>query len=252
MTNDWEDENDDDLTNEAVERFEAMLENQRSAYFDAEEFELIIDYYFQQNNMKRSREAVDLALAQHPDDVEIRIKDGYYHAKTGNHQKAIDIYTKAVEELDEDDRGEMYYAIGYEYHSLEQFDKAILYYRMALEDNPQDTEVWSALGDLYRTTDRLEEAIEMYEYVLAIDPTHLWANMHLANSYYDLDRFQEAIDSLNEALAHGVDTAMLHASLGDCHKEMVALWILAGIYFLLTCFVYMFEIRKAVGRSILN
>ncbi len=42
------------------------------------------------------------------------------------------------------------------------------------------------------------------------------------------------------------------ASLGDCHQELLALWILAGIYFLLSCFMYMLEIRKAVGRSILR
>lgn len=42
------------------------------------------------------------------------------------------------------------------------------------------------------------------------------------------------------------------ASLGDCHEELMMLWVLAGVYFLLSCFMYMFEIRKAVGRSILN
>ena len=42
------------------------------------------------------------------------------------------------------------------------------------------------------------------------------------------------------------------ASLGDCHREMLAIWILAGCYFLLSCLMYMFEIRKAVGRTILN
>lgn len=218
---DWnEEENDDDLTKEAVERFEEMLKSRRTTYFDADEFDLIIEYYLKQNNLERSREAVNLALEQHPDDLDIRIKNGYFNATTGNHQEAIDIYTQALDELEEDKRGEMYYAIGYEYHSMGMANKAIEYYHMALEENPQDTEVWSALGDLFRGMDRLEDAIEMYEYVLAIDPTHLWANMHLANSYYDLDRFQEAIDSLNEAIAHGVDTAMVHASLGDCHYRL--------------------------------
>lgn len=42
------------------------------------------------------------------------------------------------------------------------------------------------------------------------------------------------------------------ASLGDCQTEIMALWILAAIYFLLSCLIYMFEIRKAVGRTIFN
>lgn len=42
------------------------------------------------------------------------------------------------------------------------------------------------------------------------------------------------------------------ASLGDCRQELMALWILAAIYFLLSCLLYMAEIRKAVGRSVLS
>ena len=49
-----------------------------------------------------------------------------------------------------------------------------------------------------------------------------------------------------------VRIAGMGASLGDCHDEIFALWTLAGIYFLLACFVYMYEIRKTVGRSLLN
>ena len=42
------------------------------------------------------------------------------------------------------------------------------------------------------------------------------------------------------------------ASLGDCRQEIIMLWILTAFYFLLSCFLYMFEIRKAVGRTVLN
>ena len=287
--NSWEEENNDE-TGEAVSRFEDMLENQRPTYFDAEEFELIIDYYIQNNNLKRSRQAVDLALSQHPDDINLRIKNarqflvendpkkafelldqmeinyeepdyfltlGSCYAALGKHQKAIDTYTTALSYFDEDEKSELYHAIGFEYQGLGFFNKAIEFYKKSLdiptddalynntygdlincyittgqtdqaiayfkqriEEDPHEAESWSALGDIYRRLDRLEEAAEMYEYVLAIDPTHIWANMHLANSYYDLNRFHEAIDSLNEAMAHGLETSMIHASLGDCHYRL--------------------------------
>ena len=42
------------------------------------------------------------------------------------------------------------------------------------------------------------------------------------------------------------------ASMGDCHFELQRMWILTGIYFLLTWLIYYFEIRKAVGRSVLD
>ena len=159
--NSWE-ENDDELTSEAVSRFEDMLENQRPTYFDAEEFEMIIDYYMQNNNLKRSRQAVDLALAQHPDDINLKIKNArqflvendpkkafdlldqmevndeepdYYltlgscYAALGKHQKAIDTYTAALSYFDEDEKGELYHAIGFEYQNLGALNKAIEYYK---------------------------------------------------------------------------------------------------------------------------
>ena len=42
------------------------------------------------------------------------------------------------------------------------------------------------------------------------------------------------------------------ASLGDCNYELTRLWILTGVYFLLSWFFYYFEIRRAVGRTVLE
>ena len=50
--------------------------------------------------------------------------------------------------------------------------------------------------------------------------------------------------------ADGVFVAGCH--MGDCHYELTRLWILTGVYFLLSWFVYLFEIRRSVGRTILK
>lgn len=284
----WEEE--DDVTKEAVTRFEEMLEAQRSCYFDAEEFELIIDYYVQHDDLQRSRQAVDIAVEQHPGDSSLKIKNArqylvenhpekalellqetedshddpdYYltlggcYAALGKPRTAIDTYLKALPFFEEDEKSELYHAIGFSYQELYQFHNAIPYYKKSLEtatdpfyfsgtmselaecyvksgtfdegieylrqrieENPHEVDSWSAMGDIYRLTEQLDQAIDMYEFALAIDPTNLQANMNLANVYYDLNRFKEAIDSLHEALSHHVNTAMLHTSLGDCHYRM--------------------------------
>lgn len=286
--NDWEE--DDDITKDAVKRFEDMLEQHSSSYFDAEEFEMIIDYYMQNDDLQRSHLAVDLAIEQHPDDINLRIKDarqkllennvkkalailedteinydepdyfltlGSCYAAMGRSEDAIKTYKKALHYFDEDEKSELYNALGLENENLHRYDEAIAYYKKAIancyddhdlingcnglvnccikgerfdegvhffnqriEDNPQQIVYWASLGDLFRRTNHLEDAIEMYEYVLAIEPTDLWANIHLANSYYDLNRFQEAIDSLKEALNHGLHNAMIYTSLGDCNYRM--------------------------------
>ncbi len=49
-----------------------------------------------------------------------------------------------------------------------------------------------------------------------------------------------------------VRISTMGASLGDMRTELFALWLLAAIYFLLSCLMYMREIRRAVGRTILE
>lgn len=49
-----------------------------------------------------------------------------------------------------------------------------------------------------------------------------------------------------------VRAASMGASLGDIHREVMALWYQAGVYFLLACLMYTWEIRRAVGRTVLE
>ena len=42
------------------------------------------------------------------------------------------------------------------------------------------------------------------------------------------------------------------ATLGDIHHEVMAMWYQAGFYFLLACLIYTWEIRRAVGRTVLG
>lgn len=42
------------------------------------------------------------------------------------------------------------------------------------------------------------------------------------------------------------------ATLGDVRPELTALWIQTGLYFLLSCLLYMRDIRHAVGRTVLS
>ena len=244
--NSWE-ENDDELTSEAVSRFEDMLENQRPTYFDAEEFEMIIDYYMQNNNLKRSRQAVDLALAQHPDDINLKIKNArqflvendpkkafdlldqleindeepdYYltlgscYAALGKHQKAIDTYTAALSYFDEDEKGELYHAIGFEYQNLGALNKAIEYYKKSLNVDAEDLQNNNSIIDLincFILTDRVEEGIAYFNQRIEENPQEAESWSALGDLYRRTDRLEEAIEMYEYVLA--IDPTHLWANM---------------------------------------
>ena len=49
-----------------VKRFEDMLGSNKPLYFDVEEFEDIIEFYIDNNNLNHANKAIEIALEQHP------------------------------------------------------------------------------------------------------------------------------------------------------------------------------------------
>ena len=54
---------EDNEMEKAIEKYETMLKNHEATYFDSEEFEYIIDHYTQHNQLKNSRQAVEIAIS---------------------------------------------------------------------------------------------------------------------------------------------------------------------------------------------
>ncbi|MBK6752904.1 MAG: hypothetical protein IPG69_04795 [Flavobacteriales bacterium] len=61
---------EDDRT-EYVQRFEDMLSRNDHYFFDVEEFELIIEHYLDNNDLKKARQVLDYARQQHPGSVDL-------------------------------------------------------------------------------------------------------------------------------------------------------------------------------------
>ena len=60
--------------NNAIEKvalFESMLKGKTFTFFDADDFELIIDYYFKVNFIEKANKALEIALEQYPDDLSL-------------------------------------------------------------------------------------------------------------------------------------------------------------------------------------
>ena len=85
----------------ALTRFEDMLKTGETDYFDSEELEYIIDEYIQKGNLKKSRRAIDLAIAQHPESNILKIKEARQLLLENHPQDAFELIQHA--ERDEED-----------------------------------------------------------------------------------------------------------------------------------------------------
>ncbi len=243
----WREDEDDDITKEAVNRFEEMLENQRPTYFDSEEFEMIIDFYMQHDDLQRSREAVNLAIAQHPDDINLKIKNarqflvennplkalelleqteinldepdyfltlGSCYAALGKPQKAIDTYTKALSYFDEDEKSELYHAIAFEYQHLFKYPKAIEYYKRSLESETDEAMFNSTITELancYLLSESMDEAICYFNERIERNPYEVESWNAMGDLYRRTEQLEEAITMYEYVLA--IDPTHLWANM---------------------------------------
>jgi tetratricopeptide (TPR) repeat protein len=143
---------------EIVERYENMLAEGGSYFFDSEEFEEIIDYYIDINQASKALKAISLAERHYPFSVGFLLRKAQILSSTGNTKEALNILSNAeaiepqnpeiymvrggtysimglsdqaidcfkeAARLDTGHRDEIYLYMAYEYENISQFDNAI-------------------------------------------------------------------------------------------------------------------------------
>ena len=65
-----------------------------------------------------------------------------------------------------------HHAVGLEYLQKGKVEDAINEFKLAMEEDPRNAEVYFDLGRAYHKTKNLKEAISAYKEVLKIDPNH--------------------------------------------------------------------------------
>ncbi|MFN6114838.1 MAG: tetratricopeptide repeat protein, partial [Flavobacteriales bacterium] len=74
-----------------VQRYEAMLHSNGHYFFDVEEFELIIDHYLEQNELRRAQEVLEYARQQHPGSLDLLFSEANVLIGQGKLNKALEV-----------------------------------------------------------------------------------------------------------------------------------------------------------------
>ncbi len=223
---------------QAINRFEDMIKSNSTCYFDVCEFEIIIDYYLEQHNLKHAEEAVFTAIKQHPGSSEIKYRLAQLYIQSGRPVKGLQLL-RGIENLEPSNtdfyllKGAAYNLLGKKDDASQAFDKAIQftsegkddviyniaysyittrryklaekYLLLAYEVNPLNTAVIHELALMYERTDNLGRSIKFYKKYLDIDPfnDNIWLSLGMV--YSSLDQNDEALESYDFAIAISPD-----------------------------------------------
>jgi tetratricopeptide (TPR) repeat protein len=272
---------------ELVSRYETALEQGQNLFFDVDEFEMIIDHYLMHNEISQASRVLEAARVQHPAEVLLRLKEAQIlvgkrrfekalkildeldemnpgdpeiernranvYSILGEFEKAIAIYLQLLEHA-RDDRDELLSEIAFEYENIGNFELALKYFKLALEENPENESViyelsfcfeivdkleesvgyfsafidrnpysaiaWFSLGVAYNSAELYEKAVQAFDYALAIDDTFAAAYFNKANALANIGFYHQAIAAYKETFRCETPEAVTHYYIGECYERL--------------------------------
>lgn len=215
-----------------VTRFEQMLKTNQIYYFDALEFECIIQYYIDTGEVNLAKKALELGINQHPihtdllllksellifdgehdqaalllqtieemepGNQEIYIQKATIHSKKKQHQSSIDLLYKSLDFSD--DPQEIWCLLAMEYMVIENYQKAKSYFRKCIEQDPEDYQVLYNLLYCLESLKENEEAIEVLNKILEYSPYNEIAWLESGKQYLKLGKKEEALSAFEFAI----------------------------------------------------
>ena len=238
-----EDPSDYHNTGDLISRFEQMIQQNESYYFDVEQLEAIIDGYQANLSYQKAIKALEYAYSLFPDNTALIIKEvqllsgigqlskalsrlkvlekfepnneemlltmAAVYSQLREHNKAIQYYKRALQICSEEEIDDVYLEIALEYENLEQYEKAI------------DTfAAWYNLGNAFQKLDRSEESIEAYDYCLAIQSDFAPAYYNKAHALFKLEKYAEALEVLEESYVYEPPQAPIFCHVGECFEKL--------------------------------
>lgn len=110
--------------------------------------------------------------------------------RAGNLENALHYYKLAVEQEPND--GYLYASLGDVYQELGNAKEAIAQYKLAAETFPNDYTILMGLGDLYKENALEDEAVAAYLKASELVPNDLYTQLVLHNNLNNLERYEDA------------------------------------------------------------
>lgn len=227
-------DNDRDI-NALIHRYELMRYEEKSVYFDPDEFAMLANYYNDFEDISEAEHIVDIGLGMHPGSSELMVVKAKVLVASAKYQEAYDYLaiigdddgsveylqvrvecmlnldkmdeanqliekTLAADDLDEIDLYIFLSEVGYMYNDIDMHDKAVLMLEEALKIDDSDVELLIDLSYAYEMLNNFQKSIETNNLILDIDPYSFEGWVNLGKLHSMLKEYDKAIDAFDFAL----------------------------------------------------
>jgi len=219
----------DDSIRQLIESFERNLADGSIAFLEEPEFEDIIDYYLDRDDLHGAMQAVEHAIIQHrfsstfllrkasiltdmkkypraldvldevelidPGEPETYFLKADIFTELGKHARAIEVLCKAESLCDADDIDDIYLTMAEVYEAWEKFDKAFFFLSKSLKANPKNDDALYRMWFVVNLTEKYEESVTLHHGIIDQHPYSFFAWYNLGQAYFGLGLFEKASEA---------------------------------------------------------
>ena len=187
-------DNYDDEVRDLVLDFERTVLKGGMQFFDVDELEMIIDYYFEVNDLKPLEAAVSFAEYLYPDSTEVKIRRAHVAIAHQQYKSALNQLLALHEK--EPNNTDLAYSLGVVYSAMDRPDDAVDHFLAASTDGWQVGRIYGNIAEEYVKKDDLETALRYY--VMAL--THNDHDPSTIYNYVDTCEQQHCCDEGRQQL----------------------------------------------------
>jgi tetratricopeptide (TPR) repeat protein len=181
-----------------VQRFEQMLVESTSVFFDLHEFEHIIQYYAVRAQWKKALKACEAAFSQYPFASELGIEKVRVLLGLGKYRQALELAEKlAAIHVGSD---ELFVLRARAFMGLNMVAQAIESLLLALENTDDKEDIHYHIADLYMRSGKLQHSVMHLFEILKINPDNMSALLDVVDSLETLHRIPEGTAFFEEQI----------------------------------------------------
>lgn len=253
MSDDFEDENEQDIHNQA-EEFESLIEKNETRFYDVEQLVGLATHYIRNAEYAWAEKAIDLGLNLHPisselklckveilykwgrmydalsilkevellepTNAEVWLFKGEIYSELDKHNESIDAFENALELCESEDKPYVLVDLATEYHIVGNQEKARKYLMESLKLNPRNDIAYIDLLFTYQIDAMLDGAAEFFKEMTDIDPYNEKAWYYLGIVYQELELVEKGIECFDFATAIKDDYIEAYFQKAFAYKEI--------------------------------
>jgi len=184
---------------ELVQKYENFIRQKKSFFFDVIEFEVIINYYLDNEELVNAADSINTAVSMHPYSSEIQLLKAELFTTEKKHDEALRIldYLERVHS----EKSEVLYLKGQIYFNKGEFVNADENFRKAVELCTEDkSELLYRISSVYFIEEELNTAIRYLLEAQKLDPKHFATLFDLGYSYEKINDVEKSSYYYNKLL----------------------------------------------------